>query len=131
MNIQILPPQKIKVIDIKGKGRGVVATQEIKKEEIIEYCPIVFISKKEVAFFKKERAVLFFYYLIQPEKRKFALMLGYGSIYNHSKNPNAEIDYDTKQVKDYLFFKALRKINAGEEILFDYQFDGDKEDFLK
>ena len=34
--MEILPPEKIKISDIKGKGRGVIATKDIKKGEIIE-----------------------------------------------------------------------------------------------
>jgi uncharacterized protein len=129
--MKIVPPTKVKVIDIKSKGRGVVAARAIKKGEIIEYCPIVFVSKKEWLFAKKERLVLHFYYLTQPEIKKFCIMLGYGSLYNHSKHPNAEINYNARQAKDYLFFKALKNIKAGEEIVYDYQFDDDREEFLK
>ncbi|MBI2054057.1 MAG: SET domain-containing protein-lysine N-methyltransferase [Candidatus Staskawiczbacteria bacterium] len=129
--MEILPAKKIKIIDIKGRGRGVVATKNIARGEIIEFCPIVFISEKEASFFEKENTVLKFYWLLQPETKKSCLMLGYGSLYNHSKNPNAEADYDIKKSKDYLFFRALKKIKAGEEIVFDYQFDDDKEEFLK
>lgn len=129
--MEIFPPKGIKVIEIKGKGRGVTATRDINEGEIIEFCPIIFISKKETAFFEEEKTTLNFYYLQQPETKKVCLMLGYGSLYNHSKNPNAEIDYDIKRLKDYLFFRALRKIKAGEEIVFDYQFDNNKEEFLK
>ena len=57
-------------------------------------------------------------------------MLGYGSLYNHSKNLNANIDYDVKELKNYLFFQAIKDIKAGEEISYDYEFDDDKEDFL-
>lgn len=128
--MEILPPQKIKIIDIKGKGRGIVATHDIKKGEIIEFCPIVFISDKEESFFRNEGSILQFYYLIQPETGRLCLMLGYGSLYNHSRHPNAEIDYDTVASKDYVFFRASKKIKSGEEIVFDYQFDDDKEDFL-
>jgi SET domain-containing protein len=128
--MEILPPEKVKVIDVKGKGRGVVATKNIKKEEIFEFCPVVFISKKEKVFFEKESSVIKFYYLWQPEIKKYCIMLGYGSLYNHSKNPNAEIDYNTKDPKNFLFFRALKNIKKGEEIVYDYQFDKDKEEFL-
>ena len=50
--MDILPSQMIKVIDIKDKGRGVIATKEIKSGEIIEICPILFISKTEADFVK-------------------------------------------------------------------------------
>lgn len=129
--MEISPPKKIKVIDIKNKGRGVAATQDIKKGEIIEFCPVVFISEKEASFFEKEETVLKFYYLFQYAIGKRCVMLGYGSLYNHSKNPNADIDYDIKELKNYLFFQAIKNIKTGEEILIDYEFDDNKEEFLK
>ncbi|MEK7664515.1 MAG: SET domain-containing protein-lysine N-methyltransferase [Patescibacteria group bacterium] len=129
--MEIFPAKKIKIVEIKGKGRGVMAIESIEKDEIIEFCPIIFISEKEASFFEKEGTILKFYWLLQPETKKSCLMLGYGSLYNHSKNPNAEVDYDINELKDYLFFRALKKIEAGEEIVFDYQFDDDKEEFLK
>ncbi|MDO8554982.1 MAG: SET domain-containing protein-lysine N-methyltransferase [bacterium] len=129
--MDILPPQKIKVIDIKGKGRGVVATQDIQAGETIEVCPIVFLSKKEIDFLENESDVLRFYYLIQPETEKCCVMFGYGSIYNHSLSPNAEIDYNEKIAENFLFFKTIKDIKAGEEIVFNYQFDNGIVDFLK
>ena len=33
--MEICPPKKIKVVNIQGKGKGVVATQNIKKDEIV------------------------------------------------------------------------------------------------
>ncbi|MDP3882718.1 MAG: SET domain-containing protein-lysine N-methyltransferase [Candidatus Staskawiczbacteria bacterium] len=129
--MEILPPKKIKIANIKGKGRGVVATKSIKKGEIIEYCPIIFLSKKEANLFKSKKTILHFYYLWQYVTNKYCLMLGYGSIYNHSLAPNADVDYNTKKLKNYLIFKAIKNIKAGEEIVYDYEFDDNKEDFLK
>ncbi len=129
--MEINPPVKIKVLEVEGKGRGVVATEDINEGEIIEYCPIVFITKEEAEFFEKGKTVLNFYYMQQPEINQVCLMLGYGCIYNHSQTPNAEVDYDTASPKDFLYFKALRKISAGEEIVYDYQFDNNKEEFLQ
>lgn len=129
--MDIFSSQKVKVKDIAGKGRGVVATQNIKAGETIETCPVIFLSKKEVDFLEKESDILKFYYLIQPEINRFCLMLGYGSLYNHSlDNPNAEIDYDVDKAENYLFFKAIKDINIGEEIVYDYQFDDNIADFL-
>jgi SET domain-containing protein len=128
--MEIIPPRKIKIIDVQGKGRGVVATEDIKSGEIIEICPIIFISEKEGDFFEKNKTSLNFYWLLQPETNKSCIMLGYGSLYNHSINPNAEVDYETKESKNYLFFRALKDIKSGEEIVFDYQSDSGEE-FLK
>lgn len=129
--MEIIPSQKIKVLQIKGRGRGVVATQKIYSGEIIEYCPIIFLSDTEIDFMDNRSDILKFYYLLQPETKKHCLMLGYGSLYNHSNNPNAEIDYDTQNSQDFLYFRALKDIEPDEEIVFDYQFDDNKEEFLK
>lgn len=123
--MEIFPPKKIKIAPSKGKGRGVFATEDIAKGEIIEYCPIIFLSDKEVEFFENEKSnILQFYYLWQYEIEKYCIMLGYGSIYNHSRDPNADIDYDLKEIKDYLIVEAIKDIKNGEEIVFDY-FDGE------
>ena len=58
-------------------------------------------------------------------------MLGYGSLYNHSFTPNADIDYNVKNVENFLQFEAIKDIKAGEEIFFDYEFDNNIVDFLK
>ena len=128
--MEIFPPKKIKIADIKGKGRGVIATKNIKKGEIIEFCPVIFISEQEVSFFEKKKTILKFYYLQQPEIKKVCVMLGYASLYNHDKNPNAEIDFDETAPKDYVYFRAISVIKAGEEIVYNYYFDNDKEEFL-
>lgn len=128
--MEIFPPTKIKIVNVPGKGRGVVATQDIKKGEVIEYCPVVFISDEESAFFEKNNTVLEYYHLWQYEIGKLCIMLGYGSLYNHSRDPNADIDYETKEPKNYLFFKAVKDIKSGEEIVIDYEFDNGKEEFL-
>jgi len=130
--MEILPPKKIKIVDIKGKGRGVVATEDIAKGEIIETCPIIFISDKEAKMIEKNPDVLKYYYLWQYSINKHCIMLGYGSIYNHSKeNPNADIDYNTENPQNYLIFEAIKDIKAGQEIVMDYEFDNNKEEFLK
>jgi len=130
--MEIIPPRKIKIMPIKGKGRGVFAMEDIKEGEIIEYCPIIFLSEKEIKFLDNESDILKFYYLFQYAIDKHCIMLGYGSIYNHSKdNPNADIDYDTEDPKSFLIFTAIKDIKAGEEIVYDYEFDTGKEEFLK
>ncbi len=131
--MEILPPQKIKIIDIKGKGRGVVAIKPIKAGEIIEYSPIIFLSDKEIEFLGNESKfdILKFYYLYQAETDKHCIMLGYASLYNHSNNPNAKIDYDINESQNFVFFRALKDIIVDEEIVFDYEFVSGEEEFLK
>lgn len=129
--MDIFPPKKIKVVEMAVKGMGVVATEDIKAGETIEVCPVVFISKQETEFFEKEKTPLKFYYLIQTDTNQFCVMLGYGSIYNHSLTPNADIEYNDQKAERYVFFKALKDIKTGEEIVFDYEFDDNVVEYLK
>ena len=129
--MDILPPTKIKIISIRGKGRGVIATQDIFSGEIIEYCPIIFLSDIEVDFLDNKSDILKFYYLLQPEANRHILIMGYGSMYNHSKDANAEIDYDIKKSQNFIFFRALKVIKAGQEIVFDYNSGNKEEKFLE
>jgi len=131
--MEILPATSIKIVEIAGKGRGVVATQKINKGEIIETCPIIEISKKEADFIQKEgnNVILNYYYLYQEDLQRCCIMLGWGSIYNHSLTPNADIDYPDEKSEKYLQFKALKDIDVGEEIEFNYEFDNNVSDFLK
>lgn len=128
--MEILPPKKIKIANTDGMGRGVFATENIKKDEIIEYCPILQLSKTEANFIVEKSDILKFYYLFQYEIDKYCLMFGYGSLYNHGNNPNVDIDYDVKNHQDYILFTATKDINAGDEIIYDYEFDKGKEEFL-
>ena len=131
MDLEIIPPKKIKVINIPGKGRGVVATEKIKAGEIIEVCPVILLSDKETDFIDNHSDILKFYYLEKTVYKKCCIMLGYGSIYNHSSNPNADVDYNEEKLDDKLTFFALKDINAGDEIVYDYEFDDNVVEFLK
>ncbi|MFA6410729.1 MAG: SET domain-containing protein-lysine N-methyltransferase [Candidatus Buchananbacteria bacterium] len=130
--MEILPPKKIKLVDIPDKGRGIIATQDILAGQIIEICPIIILSQKDTDYIRQSSDFLNFYYLEQTAINKACLMLGYGSLYNHnSKDPNADIDYDTDEIKNYVIFKALEDIKAGQEITYNYDYDSDKIEFLK
>ena len=52
------------------------------------------------------------------------LQLGYGSLYNHSYEPNARYDDRAPATK---VFTALRDIRAGEEITVNYGGEPDSE----
>jgi SET domain-containing protein len=55
-------------------------------------------------------------YVFVWEDNKFAVALGYGSLYNHSYEPNAK--YIRK--KDKILFQAIKDIKSGEEITINY-----------
>jgi len=126
--MDIYPPQKVKVVKIKGKKRGVVATKKIEAGEIIEICPLLVLSEVDAEHVTTKSDYLKFYALELVRRNKQALHLGYGMIYNHSSNPNAEIEYQSDE--DSIIFRALVNIEPGQEITYNYNFDDNKVEFL-
>jgi len=102
---------------ISGAGRGVFAKYNIKKNEIIETCPIIEISKHDTAILNESNLVTYFFYF-GKNKQRFAIALGFGSIYNHTYKPNAEYTINLKE--DAINFIALRNIKKDDEITFNY-----------
>ena len=50
----------------------------------------------------------------------------------HEKfNPNADVDYNEKKIENFVTLRAIKDIKAGEEIIYNYEFDNNKEEFLK
>lgn len=99
------------------KGRGVFTSKILKKGELIEICPVIELSYKEHQ--KLSGHILENYAFVwNTRKRSVAILLGFGSLYNHSSKPNA--DYIKKLSDGVMVFKALKNIKAGEEITIDY-----------
>jgi hypothetical protein len=67
-----------------------------------------------------EKTALKDYYFAWDDK-SVAIVLGYGALYNHSNNPNADVEYLFEEQR--LNFVALRDVRRGEEICFDYRTD--------
>ena len=98
-------------------GRGVFTAGDISDGDIIEICPALILPRAE--FDTIHHSWLHDYYFLWGEDQKqLAIVLGFGSLYNHSYHPNAcfQIDYDD----DTIEIIALRDIQAGEEITFHY-----------
>ncbi|KAJ4460288.1 putative SET domain protein [Paratrimastix pyriformis] len=99
-----------------AKGRGVFATQDFAEGELVESAPIIVIPGQQ-----KEPGAQVAGAYIFPWKQDFALLLGYGSLYNHSFEPNAVF---TPNYEGYtMLFRALRPIHKGEEICINYHSD--------
>jgi SET domain-containing protein len=94
-----------------GKGRGVFARKDIKKGTTFETVPLIVFDNEEVEGAKMAT------YVFEWTKKTSVIALGYGSIYNHSYEPNARY-YDGRN--ETKLFVALRDIKAGEEITVNY-----------
>lgn len=111
----------ITVKRIKGKGRGVFALKSFKAGEIIESCPVINITPSERK--RVEKTIFNFYIYPWRSTRSGSLVLGYGSLYNHSFKPNADWKQNFKTQS--MIYRAVRNIKKGEEITVNYNGEPD------
>ncbi len=95
--------------------RGLIATQLIPKGSIAERCPLVFLPVTQEKYLKN--TVLWKYYF-EWTKKYHCIALGYGSLVNHSFEPNIQYIFDYKA--NTLNFKVLKTIQPGEELQVNY-----------
>jgi uncharacterized protein len=95
---------------IPGLDRGVFADRPLRKGDIVERCPLV-IGKDAGA------PIIEDYKFMYPGK-KTAVALGYGSLYNHSDDPNA--DWEIRPSLRQIVVRANRAIPKDTEIFIDY-----------
>lgn len=117
MHDPINPLGRLFIAESPGKGRGVFTALDIEADELIELCPMIPMPGAHIAILDKT-ALYDYYFLWQDDCTECAIALGYGSIYNHSDEPNAEylMHFDSDQMS----IVALRYIEAGEEITVNY-----------
>jgi len=90
-------------------GYGVFATDHIRQDEVVEDCHFI---KASVSDREINRYAFYF------DEHSTAIILGFGSIYNHSDQPNAK--YQFNEATGLITFTATRSIQKGEEILISY-----------
>lgn len=101
----------------EGRGRGVFAARRFETGETIEVCPVIALSETDARTL--DTTGLYDYYFGWGQEGKAAaIVLGYGSLYNHSPSPNA---LHQKHVSDGIMsVVAVRCIERGEEIFIRY-----------
>lgn len=104
-----------------ARGRGIFALKNFKIGEIIESCPVINITPKERKIVEKT----IFNYYIYPWRSTLSgsLVLGYGSLYNHSFDPNADWKQNFKT--NSMVYRAVKPIKKGEEITVNYNGEPD------
>src|SRR3972149_6767847 len=113
--------QNVAVRNTKNKGRGVYAQKDFKIGEIIEICPVIRVTPKERK--KYEGTILAYYIYPWRSTRSGSIVLGYGSIYNHSFTPNADWKQNFKTSS--MVYNAIRSIKKDEEITVNYNGEPD------
>ena len=112
--MRILPPTKIYVSHSPIHGLGVFASEIIKEGEIIEECPYLDLGIPK----GQPSSILGDYRFNWPQGNEWELQvlgLGWGSLYNHSDNPNAA--WRSNFINNTFEFFATRDIQPQEEVL--------------
>jgi SET domain-containing protein len=104
---------------VPGKGRGVFAKKPIRMGAIIERVPVLLIPIKDFVGGIENATLTTYLYLWS--KDKVAVSLGYGTLYNHSYEPNARYVHGPNM----LTYRALCDIAVGQEITINYNFEPD------
>ena len=99
--------------------RGLVADENIRKGQVLERCPVILVHVRQQEALEK---TVFDRYIYQWNAHNVAVVLGYGSLYNHSYAPNVRYGFNYKD--QTAIFTALRNISAGEELFINYVGEG-------
>ena len=97
-------------------GRGVFCRDELPRDTLIEVCPVIVLPQGDLERVHGSR--LHDYYFLWEGEGETAIALGYGSLYNHADDSNA--DYEMHFADETIHVIAKRAIAAGEEIRIDY-----------
>ncbi|MET0785628.1 MAG: SET domain-containing protein [Paenisporosarcina sp.] len=105
--------------------RGVFATENIAKGVLFHAAPVLPYPNDEHEHIEK---TLLADYAFEYGSNHTAIVLGYGMLFNHSYTPNAH--YDINFENHTFDFYAYTDIEAGQEILINYNGEVDNDDPL-
>ena len=100
-----------------GGDYTVIAKTQFAKGEIIEICPLIILPEIAKTVDRLKDIV----FEIDKKKGEYGLVLGYGSMYRHSDEPNVDYAYNKRQ--KHMFFIANRPIQLNEELSINYGTD--------
>jgi SET domain-containing protein len=113
-------PGDLYVSSSEMQGRGVFAAREYSSGDIIEICPVIIVPAAQRPAL--ESTIIVEHYYEWGDAGGVAL--GFGSLYNHSYEPNAV--YRKHMDRDLVIVSALKSVACDEEITINY--NGDPED---
>lgn len=105
---------KIEIKESPNKGLGVFAKEKILKDEIIEITPLINLNTPHNSDVLDDYR---FYYPKKGGDKIYVVVLGYGFLYNHNNQNNA--DWRDGEPMTFEFF-ATKDIEPGEEIFINY-----------
>ncbi|OIN92350.1 MAG: hypothetical protein AUJ20_08150 [Comamonadaceae bacterium CG1_02_60_18] len=104
------------------KGRGVFAARAFVKDEVVEVSPVVAFMLAPLPLPPAIHRILFNWGYLVGKPGPQAIVLGYGSLYNHC-NP-ANLCYRADEPSQTMIYVAARHIAANEELTINYNAHG-------
>jgi hypothetical protein len=95
-------------------GRGAFAVRELKEGDIVERCPALEVTDRDVG-----GELLNYVFYGSAEDRRLIAM-GYGMLFNHSPQPNVAYYREEGSLGAELVIYALRDIRKDEELFYNY-----------
>ena len=112
----------VEVRDAEGMGRGVFAVSPIPADTLLFSDPVMFVPEDQCPKGSVLDAIVFWWStVVKDGLSRNAIVLGMGTVLNHSKFPNVIVYFD--QNPDRVDFYALRDIEPGEQLTHDYNYD--------
>jgi SET domain-containing protein len=108
--------EALRLTDIPGKGRGVVAIEPIQSGALLEIAPVIPLTTESSPM--PDQILYAYPFLWDDPPFIEAIALGLISMINHSDEPNAQFETDIPN--KIIRLTASRDIAAGEEVSFDY-----------
>jgi uncharacterized protein len=114
MRKEIFNINRVEYSKKKNGSYCVLAKTQFAKGEIVEICPVIFVGLEAKAVPRLKDYI----FEIDKTKGQYGVVLGYGSLYGHSPDPNITFAYNKENRQ--MYFIAAKTINAGAELVIDY-----------
>lgn len=114
----IYPSINIYIAPSKISGLGVFAKKKISKGTVVEESSVIVIPEEQLSDLAKTRLLDYAFFAWGDDKASAAVVLGYGSLFNHSYEPNAK--YEIIAEENLIRFRAIKDIKEDEEIVMNY-----------
>ena len=112
----------VEIRDAEGMGRGVFAVSHIPADTLLFSDPVVLVPEDQCPKGSVLSAYVFLWSAVMEDGLGLnAIVLGMGTVLNHSKSPNVIVYFD--QNPDRVDFYALCDIEPGEQLTHDYNYD--------
>ena len=112
----------VEMRDAESMGRGVFAVSHIPADTLLFSDPVLLLPQDQCPKGSVLDAIVFMWSAVmEDELRLNAIVLGMGTVLNHSQSPNVIVYFN--QNPDRVDFYAMRDIEPGAQLTHDYNYD--------